>query len=244
MAYDLFNLRRFQKGSDDAVPMNASHPPDSQSTRRALSGSRFLAGVFGPPGGSFSSPNPPSNGATSLLSLNMGASRVLTGIAILAALCLSLLFMLNSGLVRAQSADQFFTYVENGTGPVATFTASDPEGATPGYWSLVQSESFTDIPVDGTDDIVAADVADENLFKIDQSGVLSFKEPPSYEDNSDSATTGTPASTDKEYRVTVQVSDGSEVEYFKAYVAVTDEEETGKITWTVDPDGADGSNGP
>ena len=115
MAYDLFNLRRFQKGSDDAVPMNASPPPDSQSTRRASSGSRFLAGVFGPPGGSFSSPNPPSNGATSLLSLNMGASRVLTGIAILAALCLSLLFLTNGGLARAQENLQVVEYTENGT---------------------------------------------------------------------------------------------------------------------------------
>ena len=154
--------------------------------------------------------------------IKMGS--LFTGI-LLAALCLSLLFILNSGLVRAQSADQFFTYAENGTGPVASFTVSDPEGATPGYWSLVPFDAtFNDI--EGVDE---ADAADENLFKIDQSGVLSFKTPRSYEDNS--------ASGDKEYRVTVQVSDGSVVEYFEAYVEVTDVEETGKVTWTVAPSG-------
>ena len=51
-------------------------------------------------------------------------------------LALSLLFLLPSGLAQAQKAEQFFTYPENGTGPVATFTASDPEGAMPIVWSL------------------------------------------------------------------------------------------------------------
>ena len=44
-------------------------------------------------------------------------------------LALSLLFLLPGGLAQAQTAEQFFTYPENGTDPVATFTASDPEGA-------------------------------------------------------------------------------------------------------------------
>ena len=154
-------------------------------------------------------------------------------LALLVVLAAGLLFLMPGGLLQAQSADQFITYAENGEGPVATFTASDPEGATPGYWSLVQSEGFAGIDTDGdeTNDILIVDVADENLFKIDQNGVLSFKTPRSYEDDSNSVA-GIGA---KEYRVTVQVSDGSMVEYFKAYVTVTDVEETGKVTWTVAP---------
>ena len=138
----------------------------------------------------------------------------------LAVLAFGLLFLLPGGLLQAQSAEQFFSYTENGDGPVATFTASDPEGATPSYWSITDSSD--------AEGVVDLDIADRALFKIDQNGVLSFKEPRSYEDNS----AETPV---KEYRVTVQVSDGSEIEYFKAYVTVTDEEETGKITWTVTP---------
>ena len=168
---------------------------------------------------------------------NSFRARILAGGAtFLAVLVLGLTLSLPGGLLQAQEAAQFFTYTENSADPVGTFTSSDPEGATPGYWSLVQSENFTAIDVNGngdtTDDvdIVAADVADENLFKIDQNGVLSFKKPRSYEDNS--------ASGNKEHRVTVQVSDGSEVQYFEAYVTVTDLEETGKVTWIVGPDGS------
>ena len=156
MAYDLFNLRRFQKGSDDAVPMNASHPPDSQSTRRASSGSRFPAGLTGLLGGNFSSPNPPSNGATSL-SVHMGASRVLTGIAILATLILGLWLLLPGGALRAQ--DAAIEYAENGTDPVATYTAVDPEGVAI-KWSLS-----------------GADAADFTIA----GGVLAFVKSPDFE---------------------------------------------------------------
>ena len=39
-----------------------------------------------------------------------------------------------------------YNYKENGTGPVATFTASDPEGATPVVWSLTADDTnITDI---------------------------------------------------------------------------------------------------
>ena len=56
-------------------------------------------------------------------------------------LALSLLFLLPGGLAQAQTAEQFFTYPENGTGSVATFTASDPEGAMPIVWSLTDATS-------------------------------------------------------------------------------------------------------
>ena len=134
----------------------------------------------------------------------------------LAVLALGLVFLLPGGILQAQSAEQFFTYAENGDGPVATFTASDPEGATPGFWSLTAEA--------GIGAVEDTDTADRDFFKIDQNGVLSFKTSPSYE---------SPRTTP--YRVTVQFSDGSINEYFKAYINVTDVEETGKITWTVTP---------
>ena len=125
-------------------------------------------------------------------------------------------------------------YPENGDGPVARFTASDPEGATPGFWSLVQSEDFSaiDSDGDGTEDIVGDDVADENLFEIDQDGVLSFETSPSYEDDSASGAGNAEA---KNYQVVVQVSDGNNNGYFELTVKVTDVEETGKVTWNVVP---------
>ena len=142
-------------------------------------------------------------------------------LALLAALAMGLLFLLPGGLLQAQSAEQFFTYPENGDGPVATFTASDPEGAMPVVWSL----PTTPVPPDGT--VVSnGDIADAASFKIDQNGVLRFRTSPSYEPRGDD-----------DYRVTVEASDGNQSSYYKVYVNVTDEEETGKVTWSVDPDG-------
>ena len=113
-------------------------------------------------------------------------------------------------------------YKENSAGPVARFTATDPEGARPIVWSL-PGAGVIDTVVDGPD------VADQALFEIDQNGVLSFKTPRSHEDES--------ATSDENYRVVVQASDGSNNGYFKVTVNVTDVEETGKITWTVAPPG-------
>ena len=61
------------------------------------------------------------------------------GVAVFAALVVGLMFLMSGGLLQAQSAEQFFTYPENGDGPVATFTASDPEGAMPVAWSLTDA---------------------------------------------------------------------------------------------------------
>ena len=56
------------------------------------------------------------------------------------------------GSLHAQQSEEFFTYAENGTGPVATFTASDPEGATPIIWSLTTANAAIDVDGDkGTD---------------------------------------------------------------------------------------------
>ena len=128
-------------------------------------------------------------------------------------LALSLMFLLPSGSAQAQTADQFFSYPENGTGPVATFTASDPEGASPIVWSLTtETDQEAGVELD--------DYADNALFDISQSGVLTFEESPSYEPREDDV-----------YRVTVQASDGSRTDYFEAHINVTNVEETGKVTW-------------
>ena len=111
-------------------------------------------------------------------------------------------------------------YVENGTGPVARFTATDPEDAAPIFWSLTAA-AVNDANVETTD------IADRALFKIDQSGVLSFKTPRSFEDES--------GTNDDNYQVVVQASDGNNNGYFELTVEVTDLEETGAITWTVTP---------
>ena len=80
-------------------------------------------------------------------------------LALLAALAVGLLFLLPGGLLQAQESATIM-YPENGTEPVATFTAVDPEGKDI-VWSLG-----------------GADAGD---FKID-GGVLTFKKSPDFED--------------------------------------------------------------
>ena len=93
--------------------------------------------------------------------------------------------------------EQTVPYAENGTGPVATFTARDPEGASPIVWSLAATNT-AEIP--GLDVNFSLDAADVDDFKIDQHGVLSFITPPDFEDDSVSG-----AGTDSDnYQVVVQ----------------------------------------
>ena len=84
--------------------------------------------------------------------------------------------------------------------------------------------------------IVEADYADNGLFNIKNGGELSFKEAPRLRGPATiSDDVGAP------YKVVVKASDGgvtNYVEYFKVTVNVLDVEEQGKVTWTVDPDGA------
>ena len=165
----------------------------------------------------------------------------------------ALLYLLPGGLAQAQQAQQSFTYAENGTGPVATFAATDPEGVSPIVWSLLADAAneqnlgiFIDPDADGDDDsdddVAAADVIDFGDFSISQSGVLTFNSPPDFEnpdggqleDNEQDAGSNT-------YQVVVQASDGgvgSFVNWFKVTVNVTDVEEAGTLAeWTVDADG-------
>ena len=157
---------------------------------------------------------------------------------LLAALAVSLL--LPGGLLQAQQTAETFYFHENGDGPVVTLTANDPEGVTPIYWDILDSAlGNQDLPGGNVganaDDVIPDDIEHRAFFEV-EGGVLTFKEDmlPDFEARD--------PITDQEYKVVVQASDGGVtewVQYFKVTVIVTDLEETGKVTWTVDPDGDD-----
>ena len=129
----------------------------------------------------------------------------------LAALTLGLLFLLPGGLLQAQDNGPIM-YAENGMGPVATYTAVDPEMTEIVSWSLA-----------GTD----ADVFDIN------DGVLTFKKSPDYEMPGDVAGTSpsTAAANDNMYEVTVQATDSTmKMGMKEVMVEVTNEEERGMVT--------------
>ena len=97
-------------------------------------------------------------------------------------------------------------YPENGMEPVATYTATDPEGADI-VWSLAG--------------------VDEGDFTID-GGALAFKSSPNYE----MATGGGPTGTSNTYLVTVRAGDGGDMTITDQMVTVTvtNVEEPGTIT--------------
>ena len=115
-------------------------------------------------------------------------------------------------------------YVENDMGTVATFTAMDPEEASPVLWSLLEDAAGDQdiLGEDGDDNVVPADVVDFGHFNISDAGVLTFEEAPDYEMPSGEGTANT-----NTYKVVVQASDGTEMSYFKVTVNVTDLEEEG-----------------
>ena len=101
------------------------------------------------------------------------------------------------------TGDDMAEYPENGTGPVATYTAVDPEGADITSWTL------------GGDDAGA--------FMID-GGVLSFAKSPDYEMLADN-------DMDNTYMVMVQATDESnKVGMHEVTVKVTNVDEMGTIT--------------
>ena len=95
------------------------------------------------------------------------------------------------------TGDAAVDYAENGTGPVATYSATDPDSATI-TWSL------------GGDDAAG--------FEISADGVLTFGSPPDYENTAD-------ADQDNVYEVTVVASDGTYSDTQDVAVTVTDVDE-------------------
>ena len=106
-------------------------------------------------------------------------------------------------LALAQTADSSIVFAENGEGPVGTFRAHDQDGDSI-TWSLGGP--------------------DADLFSIDE-GVLSFREPPDYEDPR-SAGAGGPTAGRNAYRVTVRAGGGTH----DVTVTVTDVDEAGAVS--------------
>ena len=154
-------------------------------------------------------------------------------LAFLAVLAVGLLFLLPGGPLHAQEAMTEWEYAENGTDPVVTFTAVDPEERTV-YWSLPATPP-TPVP----DGFVAADFTDSDAadFKISMDGVLDFKAPPDYETPMGGGTSATATNT---YNIVVASSDDAlgagtsdmpiRVSYYKLTVLVTDVDEDGSIS--------------
>ena len=128
--------------------------------------------------------------------------------------------VLAAGVVRAQEDSTTIMYAENGEDPVATFTATDPEGATPITWSLA-----TDAAIEGVD---AADIADgDDHFMIDEDGELKFSSPPDFENPSGE---GAASNTYKVVVLAADAATGGMTGFHKVTVMVTNVEEPGKVT--------------
>ena len=111
--------------------------------------------------------------------------------------CLLIASVIPGHFAYAQEADSSIDFAENGTGPVGTFTAYDQDGDVI-TWSLSGP--------------------DGDLFTID-GGVLSFREPPDYEDSRS-------RSGGNVYRLTIEAGDGTH----DVAVTVGDVDEAGAVT--------------
>ena len=208
-----------------------SRPPGlaTKTAQRTSLGHRFQRALAGGPNRRSPGLHPSSGGAASLspfLNRRLGFPIL----AILALLAASLLFLLPGGLAHGQE-DGPIEYAENDNRPVATFTATDPEGRPVVYWSLLPTNPTVTPPSDINPVTDSVDVAH---FSISANGVLSFKFAPDYENpRGEARVTG---SNENTYRVVVvaadepQGADNRELGYEKVTVSVTDEDEGGVIT--------------
>ena len=206
MAFDLTKSRRLQEGSADAVRIN--NPPLPLATETAQGASRGRRLLRAPRGGSnrrFPGLHSLPSGAAPLPpSLFLSKRLTFPFLALLALLAVGLLFLLPGGLLQAQE-DSAINYPEDGTGSVATFTATDPEEKDI-TWSLTGD--------------------DAGDFKID-GGVLTFSSKPNYEAPADD-------NTDNTYEVNVVASAGAgdaavQMVSRAVTVEVTNVEESGSI---------------
>ena len=114
------------------------------------------------------------------------------------------------------NGDASKNYPENGTGPVASYTATDPEKATI-EWTLSGD--------------------DAGDFSISTGGVLKFSTSPDFEDPADTGP-------DNVYNVTIEASDGSNIGMLPVTVTVTDENEAPKLTGEASINYAENGAGP
>ena len=227
MMNDPVNPNHIGDASVASTRMTTQSSPPSlapKTAQRTSLGHRLQRALTGGPNRRSPGLHPSPGGAASLPSF-LNRRLALPILAILALLAASLLFLLPGGLLQAQDAT--IDYAENDTIPVATFTASDPEGR-PVYWSLLATSPTVTPP---TDIIAGTDSAEVAHFNISANGVLSFNFPPDYEDppatNIDAPNT---------YRVVVVAADEPQgaanraLGYEKVTVSVTDEDEGGVIS--------------
>ena len=123
MARDLMEVRHFQQGSVDPNCLNTmSRLPDlAKKAQQKPQRGRFLGGLAG----------------GSAVPLPLIRKRLAYPLfAFLALLAFSMLFLLPGEQLLAQAQEEAIQYAENGTGPVAVFTAVDPEIAGAVTWSL------------------------------------------------------------------------------------------------------------
>ena len=178
---------------------------------------------FGPKSSGHRSPG----GGASILS---NKRLTLPFLALVAVLAAGLLFLMPGGLLQAQDggsgagciekADETgydCEYAENGKDPVATFTATDPEGAKVSW----------DLDTDGG--------TDHALFAISKDGVLTFKSPPNYESGTDNMHEVTVRATDDMYDIAVPDGEDapSKVTAKTVTVMVINVEEPGSVKLTV-----------
>ena len=162
----------------------------------------------------------PSNAAIGRVALLAGA---------LLAILLLAYFLHNSAF--AQDSGTIEEYAENDTGPVATFTADDPEDRMV-YWSLLDTLPSPPPTVDGTP-LTNEDFEDNGDFSINADGVLTFNIPPDHEMPMGG---GTPGDSNT-YNIVVVASDDApgagdmiKMGYKKVTVMVTDVDEPGVVT--------------
>ena len=147
------------------------------------------------------------------------------------ALAVGFFLLFPGGFAQAQGTGAI-AYQENGTDPVSTFTATDPEGGTI-YWSLLTAVPDPNVEVDGAN-LEEDDLEDNELLSISADGVLTFNRPPDHESPDDQ----TPG--DNVYNIVVVASDDApgagapdnptQMGYMKVVVTVTDVDEQGKVT--------------
>ena len=194
---------------DDSV---ASPPPSlaPKTAHRTSLGHRLQRALTGGPSRRFPGLHSPLGGTASP-SLLLNRRLALPTLALLALLTASLLFLLPGGSLWAQDAETI-EYPERGTGSVATYTATDPEGTAIASWTLT-----------GTD---------ADAFTI-EGGVLRFAETPDYETPADVAGTSPPPAVvdDNKYEITVQAMDSTGKTAMKeVMVEVTNVDEDGTVT--------------
>ena len=183
-----------QLPSPSLAPKAAQRTSLGHRLQRALTGgsNRRFPGLHSPPGGAAS---------TSLLANRRISFPIL---ALLAAVTVSLLFLLPGGPLHAQDGSAI-EYPEKDTGVVAVFTATDPEMAGAITWSLEGD--------------------DAGAFEIDKaSGVLTFAEVPNFEDAAD-------VGRNNDYLVTVIATDADGMKTEEPVtVTVTNVDEPGTVS--------------